>query len=265
MKFSKGLHGGCRVGTGRVCLLFSPDILCGLWQGTQPLSTSVSLEEKRIYVALDTSATRASFLCFLQYLYESHSLWKRFLAPLGSTQSPILNPNPSQEEIAPAIKPAPSSIHCESWAVTLDGGKVARKSGKCWTSIRSASKRLQTAPGLHWERNAEHSLLPDTAKRKKKLAKGNHTKQSTCSMNFWALAWESDHVAYRTIIRKGVSRLIIKELRAYQPWVADVLRAINGVKKSSGELWRNPAKTHAQTHLITKYVYMTSMSDSSVF
>jgi len=38
-------------------------------------------------------------------------------------------------------------------------------------------------------------------------------KQSTCSMNFWALAWELGH---RTIIRKGVSRLIIKELRAYQ-------------------------------------------------
>lgn len=107
---------------------------------------------------------------------------------------------------------------------------------------------------------------PGTAKRKKKkLAKGSQTKQSTCSMIFWALAWELDHVAYRTIIRKGVSRLIIKELRAYQPWVADVLRAIKGVKKSSGELWRNPAKTHAQTHLITKYVYMTSMSDSSVF
>lgn len=155
---------------------------------------------------------------------------------------------------------------CESWGVTLGGGKGARKTEKCWASVRSASNRLQTAPGLHWDKNAEHSLLPDTAKRKKKkLAKGSQTKQSTCSMNFWALVWELDHVAYRTIIRKGVSRLIIKELRAYQPWVADVLRAINGVKKSSGELWRNPAKTHAQTHLITKYVYMTSMSDSSVF
>lgn len=41
----------------------------------------------------------------------------------------------------------------------------------------------------------------------------NKAKQSTCSMNFWALAWELDH---RTTIRKGVSRLIIKELRAYQ-------------------------------------------------
>lgn len=155
---------------GSIC---SPALISSVAFGKAPSHFPLQSpwRKNRIYVALDTSATRASFLCFLRYLYESHSLWKRFLAPLGSTQSPILNPNPSQEEIAPAIKPAASSIHCESWAVTLDGGKVARKSGKCWTSIRSASKRLQTAPGLHWERNAEHSLLPDTAKRKKKVSK----------------------------------------------------------------------------------------------
>lgn len=57
---------------------------------------------------------------------------------------------------------------------------------------------------------------PGTIKSKTKTAKGSQTKRSTCSVNFWALAWELDHVAYRTIIRKGVSRLIIKELRAYQ-------------------------------------------------
>lgn len=55
-----------------------------------------------------------------------------------------------------------------------------------------------------------------TIKSKRKLAKGSQTKRSTCSLSFCALAWELDQVAYRTIIRKGVSRLIIKELRAYQ-------------------------------------------------
>lgn len=47
MKFSKGCHGGYRVRTGRVRLLSSTDILCGLWQGTEPLSISVSLEGKK--------------------------------------------------------------------------------------------------------------------------------------------------------------------------------------------------------------------------
>lgn len=66
---------------------------------------------------------------------------------------------------------------------------------------------------LTQECKAQTTLL---APWKAKLSKGSQTKRSTCSMNFWALAWELDHVAYRTIIRKGVSRLIIKELRAYQ-------------------------------------------------
>ena len=128
----------------------------------------------------------------------------------------MLNPSPLQEETGPPVRPGPTSMHCvrAEWCPLLEEKMKEKETSARYQAgqLPSDCKPLQDSTDTRMQRT---HYSPGTVKSKK-LAKGSQTKWSTCSTNFWALAWELDHVAHRTIIRKGVSRRIIKESRAYQ-------------------------------------------------
>lgn len=146
--------------------------LCPLARHPATFHFSLPGGKKGIYVALDTSATRLLLFYFLQCLYEPHSLWKRFLATLGTTQSPVLNPNPSREEIAPPIKPGPSSMHCmgaEQWPRMEE--KVQEKVANARLQSGQLARDCKLLQDYPETRMQSTHYSPDTAKKKKKISK----------------------------------------------------------------------------------------------